>query len=131
MINWDLPWNPNRLEQRMGRIHRYGQEHEVEIVNLVANTTREGSVLVRLMEKLGRMRDQLGQDQVYDVISSIFEAGATRLDTLMREAILNRRSIEEILGDMEFIDDPGSTNAIREALGTALATTHLDLSDPR
>ena len=128
MINWDLPWNPNRLEQRMGRIHRYGQENEVQIVNLVANTTREGSVLVRLMEKLGRMRDQLGQDQVYDVISSIFEAGSTRLDTLMREAILNRRSIDDILGDMEFIDDPGSTNAIREALGTALATTHLDLT---
>ena len=97
-------------------------------MNLVANTTREGSVLVRLMEKLGRMRDQLGQDQVYDVISSIFEAGSTRLDTLMREAILNRRSIDDILGDMEFIDDPGSTNAIREALGTALATTHLDLT---
>lgn len=128
MINWDLPWNPNRLEQRMGRIHRYGQEHEVQIVNLVANTTREGSVLIRLMEKLGRMREQLGQDQVYDVISSIFEAGSTSLDALMREAILNRRSVEEILADMEFIDHPGSAAVIQEALGTALATSHLDLS---
>ena len=128
MINWDLPWNPNRLEQRMGRIHRYGQQHEVHIVNLVANTTREGSVLVRLMEKLERMRAQLGHDQVYDVISSIFEAGTMRLDVLMREAILNRRSIEDILGDMEFIDDPGSATVIREALGSALATPHVDLT---
>ena len=128
MINWDLPWNPNRLEQRMGRIHRYGQEHEVHIVNLVANTTREGSVLVRLMEKLERMRAQLGHDQVYDVISSIFEAGTMRLDVLMREAILNRRSIEDILGDMEFIDDPGSADVMREALGSALATPHVDLT---
>ena len=128
MINWDLPWNPNRLEQRMGRIHRYGQEHEVHIVNLVANTTREGSVLVRLMEKLERMRAQLGHDQVYDVISSIFDAGSMRLDVLMREAILNRRSMEDILADMEFIGDPGAAAAIREALGSALATPHVDLS---
>ena len=128
MINWDLPWNPNRLEQRMGRIHRYGQEHEVHIVNLVANTTREGSVLARLMEKLERMRTQLGHDQVYDVISSIFDAGSTRLDVLMREAILNRRSMEDILADMEFIGDPGATAAIRDALGSALATPHVDLS---
>ncbi len=128
MINWDLPWNPNRLEQRMGRIHRYGQEHEVHIVNLVANTTREGSVLVRLMEKLERMRAQLGHDQVYDVISSIFDAGSMRLDVLMREAILNRRSMEDILADMEFICDPGAAAAIREALGSALATPHVDLS---
>ena len=128
MVNWDLPWNPNRLEQRMGRIHRYGQEHEVHIVNLVANTTREGSVLVRLMEKLERMRAQLGHDQVYDVISSIFDAGSMRLDVLMREAILNRRSMEDILADMEFISDPSAAAAIREALGSALATPHVDLS---
>ena len=128
MINWDLPWNPNRLEQRMGRIHRYGQEHEVHIMNLVANTTREGSVLVRLMDKLERMRSQLGHDQVYDVISSIFDAGSMRLDVLMREAILNRRSMDDILADMEFIDDPGSAAAIREALGSALATSHVDVS---
>ena len=128
MINWDLPWNPNRLEQRMGRIHRYGQEHEVHIVNLVAKTTREGSVLVRLMDKLESMRIQLGHDQVYDVISSVFEVGSVRLDVLMREAILNRRSMEDILSDMEFIDDPGSATAIREALGSALATPYVDLS---
>ena len=127
MINWDLPWNPNRLEQRMGRIHRYGQEYEVQVVNLVANTTREGSVLVRLMEKLERMRSQLGHDQVYDVVASVLDAGQVRLDVLIREAILNRRSMEDILGDLEFVDSSSSVSAARDALGEALATPHIDL----
>ena len=127
MINWDLPWNPNRLEQRMGRIHRYGQEYEVEVVNLVANTTREGSVLVRLMDKLERMREQLGHDQVYDVVSSVLDAGQVRLDVLIREAILNRRSMEDILGELEFVDSSASIAAARDALGEALATSHIDM----
>ena len=127
MINWDLPWNPNRLEQRMGRIHRYGQEFEVEVVNLVANTTREGSVLVGLMDKLERMREQLGHDQVYDVVSSVLDTGQVRLDVLIREAILNRRSMEDILGDLEFVDSSASVAAARDALGEALATSHIDM----
>ena len=127
MINWDLPWNPNRLEQRMGRIHRYGQTDEVQVYNLVANTTREGSVLVTLMEKLERMRDQLGNDQVYDVVSGILDAGQVQLDTLMRQAILNRRSMEDILEDLEFVDSSASVNNVKEILGTALATPNLDL----
>jgi SNF2 family DNA or RNA helicase len=49
MFNGDLPWNPNRLEQRMGRVHRYGQQYDVKIINLVARDTREGAVLIRLL----------------------------------------------------------------------------------
>ena len=52
MINYDIPWNPNRLEQRMGRIHRYGQQRDVYIFNLVADDTREGKVLAKLFDKL-------------------------------------------------------------------------------
>ncbi len=73
LINWDIPWNPNRLEQRMGRIHRYGQDQDVLVFNLVAENTREGNVLERLLTKLDSIRDQLGDDRVYDVISDIFE----------------------------------------------------------
>src|SRR5690625_4412738 len=73
LINWDIPWNPNRLEQRMGRIHRYGQKEEVYVFNLVAQNTREGSVMKRLLEKLDVIREQLGNDRVYDVISDVFE----------------------------------------------------------
>ena len=126
MINWDLPWNPNRLEQRMGRIHRYGQEYEVNVVNIVANTTREGSVLVRLMDKLERMRKQLGHDQVYDVVAGVLDAGQVRLDVLLREAILHRRSMDDILGDLDFVDNSASIAAVREALGEALATPFID-----
>src|SRR5690625_8010838 len=57
----------------MGRIHRYGQKKEVYVFNLVAKNTREGSVMKRLLEKLDIIREQLGNDRVYDVISDIFE----------------------------------------------------------
>ncbi|MCP4148664.1 MAG: DEAD/DEAH box helicase family protein, partial [bacterium] len=73
LINWDIPWNPNRLEQRMGRIHRYGQKNDVLVYNMVAANTREGKVLVRLLEKLDSIREQMGDDRVYDVISDVFE----------------------------------------------------------
>jgi len=73
LINWDIPWNPNRLEQRMGRIHRYGQQEEVYVFNLVAQNTREGKVMQRLLQKLDVIRDQIGNDRVYDVISDVFE----------------------------------------------------------
>ena len=52
MVNYDIPWNPVRLEQRMGRIHRYGQEHDCLIFNFVAVNTREGRVLAKLLERL-------------------------------------------------------------------------------
>ncbi|MEM4523448.1 MAG: helicase-related protein, partial [Nitrososphaeria archaeon] len=68
MINYDIPWNPNRLEQRMGRIHRYGQQKDVYIFNLVAENTREGRVLLKLFEKLDEIRRALGSDKVFDVI---------------------------------------------------------------
>jgi superfamily II DNA or RNA helicase len=74
MINYDIPWNPARLEQRMGRIHRYGQKHDpVIIVNLIAGKTREGRVLKTLLDKLERIRQQMGSDKVFDCIGRLFE----------------------------------------------------------
>ncbi len=73
LINWDIPWNPNRLEQRMGRIHRYGQKQDVLVFNMVASNTREGSVLTRLLTKLDIIRNSLGDDRVYDVIQDVLE----------------------------------------------------------
>ena len=74
MVNYDIPWNPARLEQRMGRIHRYGQKHDpVVIVNVVAGSTREGRVLKTLLEKLEVMRRQLQSDKVFDVVGRLFE----------------------------------------------------------
>lgn len=73
MVNYDIPWNPARLEQRMGRIHRYGQKHDVRIVNLVSADTREGRVLQVLLERLDAIRRELDSDKVFDVIGRLFE----------------------------------------------------------
>jgi SNF2 family DNA or RNA helicase len=73
LANWDIPWNPNRLEQRMGRIHRYGQKQDVLVFNMVASNTREGQVLERLLHKLDIIRESMGDDRVYDVIQDVLE----------------------------------------------------------
>ena len=74
MVNYDIPWNPARLEQRMGRIHRYGQPHDpVVVINLIAGSTREGRVLKTLLDKLEAIRKQLNSDKVFDVIGRLFE----------------------------------------------------------
>ncbi|KKK58030.1 hypothetical protein LCGC14_3048530, partial [marine sediment metagenome] len=73
LINWDIPWNPNRLEQRMGRIHRYGQKKDVLVFNMVASNTREGKVLERLLQKMDVIRESMGDDRVYDVIQDVLE----------------------------------------------------------
>ena len=71
MVNYDLPWNPNRLEQRFGRIHRIGQREVCHLWNLVAGETREGAVYRRLLSKLATERDRLN-GQVFDVIGELF-----------------------------------------------------------
>ena len=70
MVNYDLPWNPNRLEQRFGRIHRIGQTEVCHLWNLVASETREGDVYGRLLEKLEQARQTLG-GQVFDVLGKM------------------------------------------------------------
>jgi len=77
MVNYDLPWNPNRLEQRFGRIHRIGQNEVCHLWNLCAANTREGEVYRRLLEKLEEARAALG-GKVYDVLGELFEGQALR-----------------------------------------------------
>lgn len=126
MVNYDIPWNPNRLEQRMGRIHRYGQQNEVHIYNLVAVDTREGRILEKLFEKLDRMKEHLGSDRVFDVIGDVLSG--TSLKDLIIDAISNRRSMDDILAEMELVPDEEVIRRIREATMEALATRHVDLS---
>ena len=84
MVNYDLPWNPNRLEQRFGRIHRIGQTEVCHCWNLVATDTREGEVYSRLLDKLEVARQALG-GRVYDVLGRLFEERS--LKDLLIEAI--------------------------------------------
>ena len=81
MVNYDLPWNPNRIEQRFGRIHRIGQKEVCHLWNLVAHNTREGAVFERLLDKIEEQRKALG-DQVYDVLGDSF------IDRSLRELLI-------------------------------------------
>ncbi|MER3410768.1 MAG: helicase, partial [Thermoleophilia bacterium] len=125
MINYDLPWNPNRLEQRMGRIHRYGQEKEVYIYNLVAEDTREGGVLAALFRKLANIQAALGSDRVFDVIGDVLPG--VSLKDLIVDAVANRRTLDEIVATIERVPDEEILRRVREASLEALATRHLDL----
>ena len=82
MVNYDLPWNPNRLEQRFGRIHRIGQTEVCHLWNLVASDTREGDVYRRLLEKLEQARHSLG-GQVFDVLGKLQFDGRPLRDLLV------------------------------------------------
>ena len=84
MVNYDLPWNPTRLEQRFGRIHRIGQTEVCHLWNLVADETREGDVYARLLRKIERQRETLG-DSVFDVLGQLFRE--TSLRKLLMDAI--------------------------------------------
>ena len=85
MVNYDLPWNPNRLEQRFGRIHRIGQTEVCYLWNLIAEETREGDVYGRLLEKLEKARESLG-GRVFDVLGKLQFEGKSLRDLLI-EAI--------------------------------------------
>ena len=94
MINYDIPWNPVRLEQRMGRIHRYGQEHNCLIFNFAALNTREGRVLQKLLERLSEIRKELGTDHVFDVVGEVFPSNL--LEKLFREMYAKRTDLPNI-----------------------------------
>ena len=100
MVNYDIPWNPARLEQRMGRIHRYGQKHDpVVIVNLVSAGTREGRVLKTLLDKLEAIRQQLSSDKVFDVVGRLFEGLSVR--DYLEQAVTGEDGGEAAASQME------------------------------
>jgi SNF2 family DNA or RNA helicase len=100
MFNYDIPWNPARLEQRMGRVHRYNQKHDpVIILNLVAGKTREGRVIKTLLDKLERIRKELRSDKVFDVIGRLFEGVSIR--DYMEQALAGEGAVlEQIEGHL-------------------------------
>ncbi len=122
MVNYDLPWNPNRLEQRMGRIHRYGQKRDCFVYNMLYHQTREGQVLDTLLEKLNEMRQQLG-DSVYDVVGTLLEG--VKLEQLVMQAVL-KDSPQEV--EVTFTRDlEQAFQQYRRALEeSALASHHID-----
>jgi superfamily II DNA or RNA helicase len=126
MVNYDIPWNPNRLEQRMGRIHRYGQDREVYIWNLIAEDTREGQILDKLFNKLSRMRNALGTDRVFDIIGDVIPG--TNLTELLKDALFNQRRMEEIEFEIEKVDQEETQETLEDVMMSSLATRHIDYS---
>ena len=109
MVNYDLPWNPNRLEQRFGRIHRIGQTEVCHLWNMVAGETREGDVFQRLFEKLDVERQALG-GRVFDVLGEIFE------DTSLRDLLIEA---------IRYGEDPEIRARLQRKVEGVLDTDHL------
>ena len=152
MVNYDLPWNPNRLEQRFGRIHRIGQTEVCHLWNLVSADTREGEVYARLLEKLERAREALGgRDSVYDVLGELFQGKPLR--ELLMEAVLygddpkhkqrlltavdgvvDKQKIETLIRERKLTSeglDPRTVTEIREKMERAGARRLQPLLHPR
>ncbi|MFW5777082.1 MAG: helicase-related protein [Spirochaetota bacterium] len=128
MINYDLPWNPNRLEQRFGRIHRIGQTEVCHLWNLVAHETREGQVFQRLFDKLRVESAALG-GRVFDILGSLFEGQALR-DLLIRAIRAGadgaQGDFSQVLGDLDRTVDHEHLRELMEE--TALAFNTLESS---
>ncbi|WP_092673512.1 helicase-related protein [Hymenobacter arizonensis] len=111
MVNYDLPWNPNRLEQRFGRIHRIGQTEVCRLWSLVAHQTREGDVWKRLLDKIELEREAL-DGKVYDVLGSV---------------TFENKSLRELLVEaVRFGSDPERKAYLDRVLDTALDRPHLE-----
>jgi superfamily II DNA or RNA helicase len=132
MINYDLPWNPTRLEQRLGRIHRIGQERDCHAFNFVAAQSEEGQdivegrILTRLLEKLDQMRAVLA-DRVFDVIGEVLSLNDVNLPEILREAAHDPRRLQEYLDRIENVD-PQLLLQYEQATGIALARANVDFS---
>lgn len=110
MVNYDLPWNPNRIEQRFGRIHRIGQTEVCHLWNLVARETREGEVYHRLLEKLNAEREALG-GRVFDVLGRV-----TFDDQPLRKLLIDA---------IRYGDQPEVRDRLDRVVDSALDRTHL------
>lgn len=129
MINYDIPWNPMRLEQRMGRIHRYGQEKDCLILNFVSTNTREGRVLNKLFERIKKIEDDLDPKRtgtVFNVLGDVFSAN--QLERMLRD-MYARNLTEEVIKSriVEQVDTARFTRITHSAL-EGLAKRELNLS---
>jgi superfamily II DNA or RNA helicase len=129
MINYDIPWNPVRLEQRMGRIHRYGQEKDCLILNFVSTNTREGRVLEKLFDRIEKIENDLDPKRtgkVFNVLGDIFPAN--QLDKMIRD-MYTRNLTEDVVKDRIISQvDTEKLRRITESTLEGLAKRELNLS---
>ncbi len=129
MINYDIPWNPNRLEQRMGRIHRYGQEKDCLIINFVASNTREGRVMEKLFLRIEQIEKDLDPQRVgkvFNVLGEIFPAN--QLEGMMRDMYAHNLTEDVIKNRIVERIDTDRIKKITESTLEGLAKRELNLS---
>lgn len=130
LIDYDLPWNPNRIEQRFGRIHRIGQRHTCYMYNLVADGTREGAVWHRLFDKLEQESATL-KGRVFDVLGQVTYDDKSLADLLL-EAVREDQTPERQAYMDTVIDSSLDTERLKHIMAQdVLATDTLDVEDVR
>jgi superfamily II DNA or RNA helicase len=125
MVNYDLPWNPMRLEQRMGRVHRIGQEHDCYVFNFCATNTVEGQLLERLHAKLETMRTAL-KGRVYDVIGDLLTLNGVDFERLVKDTLLNPQGMVAAKAQINRMSAE-KYQEYQQATGIALAKRHVDM----
>jgi len=125
LFNYDIPWNPNRLEQRMGRIHRYGQTQDCLIFNFVAANTIEGQVLERLLTKLQEIRNALDDDAVFNVVGEVLPAN--QVERVLRDYYAGRLGDADLEERLLHNVDEARFRAICQNALEGLATRNLNL----
>ena len=129
LINYDIPWNPIRLEQRMGRIHRYGQENDCLILNFVTTNTREGRVMEKLFDRIRQIEDDLDPEhmgKVFNVLGEVFPAN--QIERKLREMYAQNLEEREIISWIVDETDKARFEKITHSTLEGLAKTHLNLS---
>ena len=129
MINYDIPWNPVRLEQRMGRIHRYGQEKDCLVLNFVSTNTREGRVLQKLFERLEQIErdlDPTRTGKVFNVVGDVFPAN--QLERMVRDMYAHNLTEEAIKNRIVEQVDVERFRRITDSTLEGLAKHELNLS---
>lgn len=142
MVNYDLPWNPNRIEQRFGRIHRIGQTEVCHLWNLVAEETREGDVYRRLLEKLEEARRALG-GQVFDVLGKLQFEGKSLRELLIEAVRYGERpevkeKLNQAIGDaidrsqlQDLLEDQALAHDVMDASRVQRVRTEMERAEAR
>ena len=125
LFNYDIPWNPNHLEQRMGRIHRYGQRLDCLIFNFVATNTIEGRVLKRLLHKLQEIRDALDDDAVFNVVGEVLPSA--HVERVLRDFYAGKLGDEDLEVRLLKDVDEGHFRSICQNALEGLAAKKLNL----
>lgn len=126
MINYDLPWNPIRIDQRMGRLHRYGQDEKVNIYNLFVENTRESDILENLVTKIDNIENDLGVSS--DVLGMVLDDSDFDLEDRIMQAVAEDESEKEVVKDIDEIIEERK-DAVKKIQSNFLIEDHFSESE--